>query len=252
MVDDEVWEAAQREMDARSTRYRRSLNAIHRRNVSSGYLLSGLLVCGYCGSAIAGSRIPPRDLPDGHRSEWRYYICGKKKREGYRLCPSGTIKAEIIEQAVLDKVCREILTPQHIAGLVEKIKDALAPKEDMAVQKRRVQEELNRLERATTRLLDAIEQRGYSGLIEERLSAREAERRELQERMAQLEQEQTLLCRSLSEKEISAGLRNLRARMENGDVASRRGVLKSFIRRIEVKGKEATIYYIPPWVPSIP
>jgi len=246
MVSDETWQAAQRQMDARSRRHEKSPKTVHRRNVSSDYLLSGLLVCGHCGSAIVGSRIPPRDLADGHRSEWRYYICGRKKREGYPLCPSGTIKAEIIEEAVLDKVCGEILTPRHLVGLVDKIMEDLGAKDDMAAQKRRVQQELKRVERSTARLLDAIEQRGYGGLIEQRLSAREAERRELEEQIHELAQKEKLLSASLFDKDISARLMNLRATIETGNVASSRGVLKSFIQRIEVKDKEATMYYIPP------
>jgi hypothetical protein len=59
----------------------------------SDYLLSELVVCGYCGSSCSeGTDHISREL-----NPWRHYVCGDQKRNGWTSCRLGRVKADSLE-----------------------------------------------------------------------------------------------------------------------------------------------------------
>lgn len=78
------------------------------------YLLSGLIFCGECGSAMQGNRRNPKDKP-------RYvsYRCGCKLQK--RTCDNKEIRKEYIEEFVLSELEKNIFNDKAIPILVVKI-----------------------------------------------------------------------------------------------------------------------------------
>ncbi|MCM0648434.1 recombinase family protein [Clostridium swellfunianum] len=78
------------------------------------YLLSGLIFCGECGSAMQGNRRKPNNKP-----MYVSYRCGSRTQK--RDCDNKEIRKEYIEEFVLSELEKHILNDNAIPILVEKI-----------------------------------------------------------------------------------------------------------------------------------
>jgi DNA invertase Pin-like site-specific DNA recombinase len=68
----------------------------HPKRARSPYLLTGLMRCRHCGSAMIGARDKLRS------GNWfRFYICGKRKREGIAGCPTGKLSASVLDGKIM-------------------------------------------------------------------------------------------------------------------------------------------------------
>jgi site-specific DNA recombinase len=63
-----------------------------------GALLKGLLRCTPCGCGMMHT------YSAGHKSLYRYYVCGRAQKRGWDTCPSKSVPAAEIEQFVVGKV----------------------------------------------------------------------------------------------------------------------------------------------------
>ena len=78
--------------------------------VGSQYLLSGLLKCGVCGKAYSAQ---------GAKSgQFAYYVCASLFREGAGACTARYLNATKVEDLVIEKVWKRILTEETITELV--------------------------------------------------------------------------------------------------------------------------------------
>ena len=84
------------------------------------YLLSGKILCGHCGQAMGGHSVTPR------KKMYSYYGCLTKDRVPLQSCPQKTIRKEEAEQAVLEKIITEILTPQAFSTIADKMRKKYA------------------------------------------------------------------------------------------------------------------------------
>ena len=62
---------------------------------SSEYLLTGLVVCGTCGSRFTGT------AATGRTATYRYYTCGSRQRYGSKTCSADRLPAEALDDAVV-------------------------------------------------------------------------------------------------------------------------------------------------------
>lgn len=245
LVTLDVWDAVQKQ------RRRRAPGGAwlnHPRRVNSRYLLSGLLYCAECGSAMCGSASPARHMADGNRAEWRFYICGRKTRQHTAACPSSRIKADIIEDAVLQTITEDILTEAHLAQLLENTNAALAGQQhDLTERQERLQYAVRQQERLIANLVDAVEQ-GQSQSVGERLRQREQERDKFLTELAEVRE-----AMQRSRLEISpAALRhlcdNLHEVLKSSDPLQVRRLLRRIIVRIEATKRGGLLYYtFPAW-----
>jgi hypothetical protein len=90
LVSGELWDAVQATLRKRPEKGEQwPKGEQHPMRANSSYLLSGLAVCGVCAAAMVSGE----DNVSGNRkSPWPYGLCGRKKREGWRSCPSGKIR----------------------------------------------------------------------------------------------------------------------------------------------------------------
>jgi site-specific DNA recombinase len=119
---------------------------------SSDYLLTGLVVCGNCGSHFTGTRAT------GRNATYRYYTCGGRQRYGTKSCAADRLPAEALDDAVLDSLlaayedtdlfAKAISEAQQRADLDESPHDA---------ERAALQAELDKVERGIDRYLQAFE-----------------------------------------------------------------------------------------------
>ena len=92
IIDAETWERAQHLL----RRNGRTKGSVTRNNYHA--LLKGLLRCKACDAPMTHTA-----CTRGQR-QYRYYVCVKAQKRGHASCPTKTVKAESIEQAVLEKL----------------------------------------------------------------------------------------------------------------------------------------------------
>ena len=98
-------------------------------------------------------------MPSGTR--WRFYVCGKRKREGRRACSTGKLKASLIEGEVMKRVTNRILTPAYARSLLDEAKGKLNEEAASLDGKiARVRRRLSEVNRAIYNLLDLAERQG--------------------------------------------------------------------------------------------
>jgi len=252
MITQETWDAVQARRHVTGPRRKaQSWEDGHPRRARSRYLLSGLLYCSECGAAMSGSYTPDRHLPDGHRRPWLFYICGRKSREGYGACPSSRLKAERIESAVLDRLLRDVLTVDHINDMIRDTNAALGEQHEALEQnQKRLQREIAQLDKSIARLIDALES-GESGAVHSRLESREREQKELEGRLAAVDEQLQRSRIELSRDALEQLLNEMHTVLNEGDVGTRRRLLRAFVVRIEAGRKGGVMYYTFPFATGI-
>ena len=202
---------------------------------SSEYALTGLLYCGHCGAACCGST----DNRNTRFSPWRYYVCGRQKREGWGSCQLGKVGAERLEQAVIAKLLDTILTPQYIRPLFDAV-IAAAHAGELDQDLRHTQERQRELDTAIDGLLIAIET-GPSRTLGMRLAERETERDLVLAQLAELEGRQAeLQAIELDDEALLALIAELREGLA-GDPPTVRDTIHRLVARIDITRNEGTL-----------
>jgi len=233
IITQSLFDKVQQQMEENRKRQRVRLSGPKR-------LLSGLTLCGKCGSAYCN-----RKSTDG---KYRYYRClgtEAHRHGGQKICDNGSVKAPELEARVWSEVCELLRDPSRLVQELERRQQQPSDSDELGALQRRVDELGGRLDR----LIDAY----TNGLIE---------KAEFAKRINPL--------RANHDREIAA-LRSLRGRLENeGDwqnLASgieqlskqvetrlstasqelKREVMMLLIKQIEIHPKEVRIVYkVPP------
>jgi site-specific DNA recombinase len=86
--------------------------------VGSDYLLSGLVKCADCGSAMCGS--------SAKSGRYNYYSCQKYIKEGRAACGAGQVPREKVDAAVLQTLTDKILTEENLSRLVQLVREEMS------------------------------------------------------------------------------------------------------------------------------
>lgn len=112
IIDRETWEKVQVINKQRSKK--------QQRRYSTEALLTGILKCPVCGSAMTISRTT-NTLKDGTKKVAEYYACGAWKSKGTAVCNSNTIKINKADEYVLDKVMELVNEEVVLKKIVDNI-----------------------------------------------------------------------------------------------------------------------------------
>ena len=88
------------------------------------YLLSGKIICGHCNQAMGGHTVTPR------KKTYTYYGCLSKERVPGKSCQQKQISKELVEEAVINKIKSEILTPDTFAIIADKLRKNFSTHKD--------------------------------------------------------------------------------------------------------------------------
>jgi len=241
LIDEEMWHQVQARL-LRAPRRGHSWpkDREHPSRAASPYLLSGLIRCAYCGSAMIG-RAVTRSSRRGKR--WRCYLCGRKNREGWAACESRQMGAEMVEAEVMRKVLDRVLDPDYLARLLEEVNKRFSQgTEGLDFHIAETERALAKTRKAIEALLDLAETEG-SAAAAGRLQKREEEKTRLETRLRCLEARLEQRKLTVSEEVFVDAVQRLRGKLHEGSILERRRVLKSFLQKIEVGKERGTLYY---------
>lgn len=95
------------------------------RRVNNPFLLSGLIFCGHCGSAVT------RGI--GKSNRYRYYMCSGRNRVGSAKCKGQYLRMGAVDAAVLDGFIERVLEPKHLVELVRQVQAELRKRDTSAM-----------------------------------------------------------------------------------------------------------------------
>jgi site-specific DNA recombinase len=239
LVSQEIWDRVQETLWERpGPRERWPAGHMHPRRTRSTYLLSGLMRCRHCGSAMIGARDKLRS-----GNEFRFYICGKRKREGISGCPTGKLSASLLEDKVMALVMNRVLQPRPARGLLDELNariNARIPEtaNEIATARKRLSE----VNRAIFHLLDLAEVHG-SEAARERLLGRERQKGRLARELQALEAQRAQRQLTVSDEVLEDALSQMRQGLTAASVQDKRKLLSGFVDRIEADRERASVWY---------
>lgn len=146
----EIWEAVQKLIEDHPLHKN---HPRHPRRVGSPSLLTSYTYCIECGSMMTHT--------PGHKNHsWRYYICGKKDKQGTKSCTSRRVGEQRAEDAILNAVINQVLSPEYLAEVIEQARIKYSDTSEIERQINNAKHALEDLEIAIQRLLHAIEKTG--------------------------------------------------------------------------------------------
>lgn len=180
IISDELWMAAQARATLTATVPRQPGSALMRGRsavLHSHHLFSGFLRCGICGGAVtsvSGGKGTPR------------YGCSRHSKNGASACTNRlTIRAKVADAVLLDGLQAELLRPETVSYIAERLAAAL---NDMADQRPLRRAELQRSREEVAQKLRNLTKAVEDGLgtasIFEALKHREAELRAVDEHLS--------------------------------------------------------------------
>ena len=213
----------------------------HPRAVSSQYLLSGLLHCGKCGSAMSGCW--------AKSGKYFYYCCVKHQKMGKEICDCHSISKEKIENFIVERLKENVLTEENIKQLVHLSAEEFSKdSRHFESQFNEIGQQLAQAQGRLTKLYSALE----SGKVDlEDLAPRIKEVRTQQK---ELEDKRNQLLDEMNEgSPINLGLDRIReyvdslkTLLESSSFIEQKTFLKSFIKRIELNEPQVVIDYTMP------
>ena len=175
IVPRELWERVQVRMDSRKINPgERASNKAKRE-----FLLAGIIFCGQCGAALVGNNVRGRT----EKKRYAYYECNKRQRT--RECTLKTIRADLVEQMVIDEIKLEYFTPEGKANLLAKFEDYLSARPNLIkLQSAQMKKDIGALDRKINNFLLAIEEGRSTPAVMDRLAQYEQQRAELKAQLS--------------------------------------------------------------------
>ncbi len=145
IVDAAVWDRVQRLLRRNGRAGGQAARNKH------GALLSGLLRCGPCDSAMTHTY-----SQKGER-RYRYYVCSHARQHGWETCPTKSIPAGEIERFVVDRIRAIGTDPALQAEVVTQVRGKTEEQaRQLASERRQVERELRGYADETTRLVGQL------------------------------------------------------------------------------------------------
>ncbi|WP_442508423.1 recombinase family protein [Novipirellula sp. SH528] len=234
IIDQALFQRAREIMDDNRKRQRE-------RQSGGKYLLSGLVLCGVCGSAYCSRR--------SGGSKYFYYRCigtDRHRHEGKEICDNASVKGDEIESLVWSEVCKLLRDPDRLRVELERRRGE--PGAD-AEQLQRMEKTVSELRGRLDRLIDGYE----TGLLERReFEQRIGPLRERHDRekaaLASLRGRASTEIDMASASEVLASLSDsVGEQLADAAFSLRRDLVKLLIERIEIHREEVRLVYkVPP------
>jgi hypothetical protein len=121
------------------------------RRQNPDYLLRGVLRCACCESAFT-----PASTRRG-KTEYRYYRCLKRDKEGRQACPSSPLPADAIEDYVIDRLREAVTEGNLVQELTAAVKEQVAARrKDLVTDRKGLPGEIATLTSERKRLVETM------------------------------------------------------------------------------------------------
>lgn len=238
LVSTTLFEEVRKRMDENQKRQRA-------RRAGVKYLLSGLSICGKCGSAYCHQ---------GGSSRYPYYRCigtDRYRHGGQAICDNVSVAAAELEQRVWSDLCNLLRDPDRLQTELAR-RQADAPELSDSVSKQEIA--VKNLRSRLDRLIDAY----AGGMIdqsefESRIGGLRSQHDRAVAALASLRGEQIEATDSRSAaRTLSALAADVKANLQDASFELKRDLMKLLIHRIEIDIEEVRIVYKVPTNPFVP
>ena len=239
IIDQQTFEQVQAKLAARAPKM------THPRAVHSEYILSGLIRCKACGTAMIGHAVKS--------GKFFYYMCGNARRRGRGTCQTPLLPKDKIEQFVIDHIKQYILTEENLEELVKLTNEELA--QTCHEEKERLQlleAQLSDVDSRLGRLYDAVETGEFrGGELAPRIKALFQKREELQQAKAKAEEALRYQTVEITNPQVVREyVEDLKTLLEESSIIEQKAFLRSFVDKIEVGNSEVKVVYSIPVPPD--
>lgn len=235
IVDEVMFQKVQRHLKSRER------NQIHPRALTSDYLLSSLFFCGKCGLRMQGT--PAKS------SRYFYYSCQNALSRGRKQCDTKMIRREKIEDFIIDRLKRHVLTEKNILELVNMVnEEAIKERESHLEQLESIEQQITGLKKRLDKLYQALE----SGALDmndlaPRIKELRGQIETLETRRSELLDDNTSSQGyGMTLEEVKKYTQDLKLLLSKGTLMERKSFIRSFVKRIEIKDKAVLIEYTLP------
>lgn len=235
----EIWDAVQK-VNGEETRGKN--HPRHPRRVGNPSLFTSYAYCAECGSMMTHTL--------GHKNRaWRYYICGKKDKQGAAACASRRVGEQQAEDAVMNAVIEKVLTPEYLAEVVKQTRAKFSDASGIESQINNAKHKREDLEIYIQRLIREIEKK-ESPFVSDRLQDREREHAQVKAEIERLESQLAASKVEITPEAMTIVLDTWRDQLIQAratkDIRFIRAWLYRFVSRIELGYNRARIYYTYP------
>lgn len=227
IISDELWDRVKSMMDTKIK---------PRMNATRTYLLTGKLECGLCGHSYVGS-----SYFKGRNGD-KYYVYACTNRHDKNGCKNKNIRADKLEDYVLDYIKKELLNDEAIitlTGMVLDITDqAVNINKRTALELRKSLEEVNA---KYDRLLDAyIDTTFDKRILDDKSNKLKKEAEHINTRLLELNVSD---FEELDHKRIQSYLLDMRDKLNDADDIVKRSIIDGFIDKIIIYPDEVKVIY---------
>lgn len=217
---------------------------LHPRRVGTPSLLTGFTYCLDCGAMMTHS--------PGHKNKpWRFYICGKKDKQGVKSCISRRVGEKPAEDAILKAITDKVLSPAYLEDVIESARLQFSDTSDLERRNALARHNVEELEIAIQRIQRAIEKTG-SDLSYQRHAQLEQERAQVKAEIDHLESQLAAAKVEITPEAMTLVLDAWRDQFtqarESNDIKFIRTWLRRFVSKIELGYNHARIYYTYPLI----
>lgn len=128
------------------------------RTFSGSYPLTGLLRCPECGASMVAGRVSKK-RNDGSKHTIRYYQCSQWKNKGKVACNPNSIRSDIIENIVFNKIARLCNNDKVIDEVLSRISNREVDKlSDIKKQLKTIRNDIKELDRRKEKVFELYEE----------------------------------------------------------------------------------------------
>lgn len=245
IIDRDLWESV-RIIAEEQKKHTRTTS-----NFEGEFVLSGILKCPQCGKGMVMSKTKKSE-----NSYYLYYQCQNFHQRGLAACKSNLVVKEDIEKKVIRKIKGLIDSPNIIDGVCQNIEEKRSEdirnysKELEFIKKElkeKLEEEANLLLRARQAIKEKNEKRenNYNLMLEQTVGERENLEKRVEEYEVYIRNHSTSL--NIDKDLILAALRDFDGLYEIADNKTRKVLMRSIIRKIELNPDRKNIKSITLW-----
>ena len=203
----------------------------------NSYLLSGLIYCGECGSAMQGTTSVSKKTGNVHQ----YYRCGKKYMQGISNCQNKNVRLDALENIVIQKIEEIIFAPESLDALITKVSSAY---EKLANNTKVERDALNKKYTSTTTRMDnlyrLIEEGTADDFDKKRLQSVKKEMTDITEQLAKLDNRPAPF---LTREQIIESIASYKNAIKNKSAENLRALIQNFVNKVTVSKNDITIQF---------
>ncbi|MGY4798123.1 recombinase family protein [Lysinibacillus fusiformis] len=239
IIDMNTWNAVQQ------TAVLNRDSAVNEKNIKTDFLLSGILKCPQCGGGTVMSKTKKRN-GNGY---YYYYMCQNFHTKGKNICCSNLINKDWIEKTILSIIKNLVGKKAAVEDLVEEINQNYL--EENAEEILQYEKNKKRLTELNKELDDLDYEKRRTEITPEsfgRLAAKvERDKKIIEHQIIDFERNNAMQKGAISTEKVSELLKAFDQVFEQADMPSKKLLIRSLIKSIEVNSDRKSLKRIVLW-----